>query len=132
VIVGYLFAAAFFELVLALRHTMSPDGEGFVVLVAVLGMAVGAFLLVRGVRPAAFVAPVAALFVAARFYTGDPYDAPYFQSYAEGGFPTWMFLLLGAAIVTGVTGWVWRRTRPFETVAVVILLALTVVFMNTH
>ena len=99
---------------------------------ALLAMVVGTFLLVRGVRPAAFVAPAAALFVTARFYTGDPYDAPYFQSYADGGFPVWVFLLLGAALLTGVTAWVWRRTRPLESVAILFLLAVTVLFMNTH
>ena len=130
--VGYLLAAAVFELVLALRHTISPHGEGFVVLGALLAMLVGTVLLVRGVRPAAFVAPAAALFVTARFYTGDPYDAPYFQSYADGGLPVWVFVLLGAALVTGMTAWVWRRTKPFESVAVMFLLAVTVLFMNNH
>jgi hypothetical protein len=130
--VAYLLAAAAFELVLALRHMISPHGEDYVVLGALLAMLVGTVLVVRGVRPAAFVAPAAALFVAARFYTGDPYDAPYFQSYADGGFPVWVFLLLGAAIVTGVTAWVWRRTRPLESVAVLFLLAVTVLFMNNH
>jgi len=130
--VAYLLAAAVFELVLALRHMISPHGEGFVVLGALLAMVVGTFLLVRGVRPAAFVAPAAAFFVTARFYTGDPYDAPYFQSYADGGFPVWVFLLLGAAILTGVTAWVWRRTKPLESVAVLSLLAVTVLFMNNH
>jgi hypothetical protein len=130
--VAYLLAAAVFELVLALRHMISPHGEGFVMLGALLAMVVGTFLLVRGVRPAAFVAPAAALFVTARFYTGDPYDAPYFQSYADGGFPVWVFVLLGAAILTGVTAWVWRRTKPMESVAVLFLLAVTVLFMNNH
>ena len=130
--VAYLLAAAVFELVLALRHMISPHGEGFVVLGALLAMVVGTFLLVRGVRPAAFVAPAAAFFVTARFYTGDPYDAPYFQSYADGGFPVWVFLLLGAAILTGATAWVWRRTKPLESVAVLSLLAVTVLFMNNH
>jgi len=132
VIVAYLLAAAVFELVLALRHTISPHGEGFVLLFALLAMVVGTVLVLRGVRPAALIAPAAALFVTARFYTGDPYDAPYFQSYADGGAPLWVFLLLGAAILTGVTAWVWRRTKPLESVAVLFLLAVTVLFMNTH
>jgi hypothetical protein len=89
-------------------------------------------LVVRGVRQAALVAPAAALFVAARFYTGDPYDAPYFQSYADAGFPVWVFVLLGAAMVTGITAWVWRRSKAFESVAVLFLLAVTVLFMNNH
>jgi hypothetical protein len=130
--VAYLLAAAVFELVLALRHMISPHGEGFVMLGALLAMVVGTFLFVRGVRPAAFVAPAAALFVTARVYTGDPYDAPYFQSYADSGFPVSVFLLLGAAILTGVTAWVWRRTKPLESVAVLFLLAVTVLFMNNH
>jgi hypothetical protein len=55
-----------------------------------------------------------------------------FQSYADGGYPAWVFVLLGAAIVTGVTAWVWRRTKPLESVAVLFLLAVTALFMNTH
>jgi hypothetical protein len=130
--VAYLLAAALFELVLALRHEIGPHGEGFVLLGALLAMVVGTVLVVRGVGPAAFIAPAAALFVAARFYTGDPYDAPYFQSYADGGFPLWMFVLLGAAIVTGVTAYAWRRTRRVESVAVLVLLLFTAMFMGTH
>lgn len=130
--VAYLLAAAAFELVLALRHEIGPHGEGFVLLGALLAMVVGTVLVVRGVRPAAFIAPAAALFVAARFYTGDPYDAPYFQSYADSGFPLWMFVLLGAAIMTGVTAYAWRRTRPVESVAVLVLLLFAAMFMGTH
>jgi hypothetical protein len=130
--VAYLLAAALFELVLALRHEIGPHGEGLVLLGALLAMVVGTVLVVRGVGPAAFIAPAAALFVAARFYTGDPYDAPYFQSYADGGFPLWMFVLLGAAIVTGVTAYAWRRTRRVESVAVLVLLLFTAMFMGTH
>lgn len=135
VLVAYLLAAAVFELVLALRREIGPHGEGFVLLAALLAMVVGTVLVVRGGRPAAFVAPAAALFVTARFYTGDPYDAPYFQSYAnggDGGFPFWVFVLLGAAIVTAVTAFAWRRTRPVESAAVLVLLLFTAMFMGTH
>ena len=131
-IVAYLLAAASFELVLALGHTPSPDWEWIVRLVAVIAMLVGAVLVYRNSGAAALIAPAAALFVAARFYTGDPYDKPVFQRYAEGGSPVWIFALLGLSLLTAVTALLWRRTAPVESVAVLVLVLITAMFMGTH
>jgi hypothetical protein len=135
-IVAYLLAAAAFELVLALRHSTSPHGEGFVLLFAILAMLVGAVLVFRGVPAAALLAPAAAFFVTARFYTGDPYyDSPFgstFRRYADGGIfpPTWIYVLLGLALVAGATTQLWRRTAPVESAAVLLLLAFTGLYMG--
>ena len=59
-IVAYLLAAAAFELVLALRHSIAPHGEGFVLLTALLAMLAGAVLVFRRVRPAGLFAPLRA------------------------------------------------------------------------
>ena len=82
-------------------------------------------------RPALF-APAAALFVTARFYTGDPYDEPDFQRYAEGGSPVWIFVLLGLAFLAAATTLLWRRTAAVESAAVLVLLLFTAMFMGTH
>jgi hypothetical protein len=131
-IVAYLLAAAVFELVLALRHNPSPDGEWVVRLGALVAMLVGAVVVYRNGGAAALIAPAAALFVTARFYTGDPYDKPDFQSYAEGGSPVWIFVLLGLAFLAAATTLLWRRTAAVEGVAVLVLLLFTAMFMGMH
>ena len=131
-IVAYLLAAAVFELVFALRHTPSPDGEWVVRLVALIAILVGAVLVYRTGGAAALIAPAAALFVAARFYTGDPYDEPGFQSYAEGSSPVWIIALLVLSLLVAATTLLWRRTAAVESVAVLALLLLAAMFMGTH
>jgi hypothetical protein len=131
-VLGILVAAAAYEFALALRHEISPDGEGFVLLIALVAMLVGAVLVYRNGGAAALIAPAAALFVTARFYTGDPYDRPFFQSYAEGASPVWIFLLLGLAFLAAATTLLWRRTAAVESVAVLVLLLFTAMFMGTH
>jgi hypothetical protein len=131
-IVAYLLAAAVFELVLALRHHPSPDGEWVVRLVALIAMLAGAVVVHRNGGAAALIAPAAALFVTARLYTGDPYDAPDFQSYAEGGSPVWIFVLLGLAFLTSATTLRWRRTAAVESVGVLVLLLFPAMFMGLH
>ena len=131
-IVAYLLTAAVFELVLALGHTIAPHGEGFVLLGALVAMLVGAVVVYRRGGAAGLIPPAAALFVTARFYTGDPYDRPFFQSYAESGSPMWIFVLLGLAVVAGATTLLWRRTAAVESVAVLVLLMFTALFMGTH
>jgi hypothetical protein len=131
-IVAYLLAAAVFELVLALRHTPSPDGEWVIRFVALIAMLVGAVLVYRNGGAAALIAPAAALFVTARFYTGDPYYKPDFQSYAEGNSPVWAFVLLGLAFLAAATTLFWRRTAGVESVAVLVLLLFPAMFMGLH
>ena len=133
VLVGILVAAAAYELSLALRHAISPDGEGFVLLIALFAMLAGAVLVFRVGSPAALFAPAAAFFVTARFYTGDPYYLPTFRAYGDGGVfsPVWIFGLLGFALLAGVTTLVWRRTAPIESVVALLLLTFTALWMGT-
>lgn len=131
-IVAHLLAAAVFELVLALQHNPSPDGEWVVRLVALVAMLVGAVVVYRNGGAAVLIAPAAALFVTARFYTGDPYDEPGFQSYAEGSSPVWIFALLGLAFLAAATTLFWRRTAAVESVAVLLPLLVTAMFMGSH
>jgi hypothetical protein len=132
-LVGYLVAAGVLELVLALQHRISPHGEGFVLLFALVAMVAAIVLVFLGAPAAALFAPAAALFVTARFYTGDPYYRPTFRTYADGGIfsPTWIFVLLGLSLVAGLTTWLWRRTVPVETGVVLALLAFTALYMGT-
>jgi len=80
VVIGTLVAAAAYELALALRHEISPHGEGFVLLIALVAMLAGAVLVFRVGWPAGLFAPAAAFFVTGRFYTGDPYYGPTFRA----------------------------------------------------
>lgn len=95
-------------------------------------MLVGAVVVYRNGGAAAQIAPAAALFVTARFYTGDPYYEPDFQSYAEGNSPVWIFALLGLAFLATATTLLWRRTAAVESVAVLVLLLFTAMFMGLH
>ena len=130
VLVGLLVAAAAYELALALRHAISPDGEWIVLLIALVAMLAGALLVFRGGIPAALFAPAAAFFMTARFYTGDPYYSPTFRAYGDGGVfsPGWVFLLLGLALLAGITTVVWRDTAAFESAAVRAVVLLLVAF----
>lgn len=129
VVVGILVAAAAYELSLALRHAMSPDGEWIINLVAVAAMLGGAVLVFRRVDAAGLFAPTAAFFVTARSFTSDPYYAPDFQTYGNGGL--WLYVLLVLAILAGITTHFWRRTAPFESGVVLVLLMFTALFMGT-
>ena len=131
-VTAVLLVAAAFELVLALQHRTSPHGEGFVLLAALVAMLGGAVLALRGVRSAPLLAPAAACFVTARFSTGDPYYGRTFRTYSDGGSfpPTWVYLLLGLALVAGATTQLWRRTVPVETAVVLFLLAFTALYMG--
>jgi hypothetical protein len=138
--VAVLIGAAIFELVLALRHARSPHGEGWVLLAAAVAMLVAAALASRRVGPAGLFAPAAAVFVTARFYTGDPYyggmtyfgPSTTFRRYADGGIvpPAWIFVLLGLALVAGLTTHFRWRTAPVESSVVLVLLFLTAWFMG--
>jgi hypothetical protein len=107
------------------------------VLLLALGAMLAALVLVFFRVPlAALFAPLAALFVTARFYTGDPYFdyTSTFTRYADHGniSATWIFVLLAAAILAGVTTHLWRRTPPLESALVLLLLMPTAMFMGAH
>jgi len=130
--VAYLLAAATYEFVLALHRSMSPDGESWILLGALVTMLVGVVVVVFRVGSAALIAPAAALFVVARLYTGDPYYEPYFRAYGDGGLfsAVWGFVLLALALVAAATTWRWRRTVPVESVALLLLLGWTALWMG--
>ena len=132
-VVGTLVACAAYELVLALRHTPSPAGSGAQLVVGLLAMLVAGGLLRARVLPTGLYAPAAALFVTARFYTGDPYYGSTFRSYSDGGFvpPAWVLGLLVLAFVAGLTTHLWRRPLPFESGIAIVLLFITALFMGT-
>ena len=130
-IVAYLLAAASYELVLALQR--SAGERGAVWGLAMLAMLIGAGLVFRsGRRVTSLFAPAAAFFVTARFYTGDPYYGSTFRRYADGGIfpPVWIFVLLGLALLAGITTFSWRRTAPVESAAVLFLLLFTALYMG--
>lgn len=131
--VATLLAAAAYELVLALRRTPSPSGAGALLVVGLVAMLFGGALVFARVSPVGLYAPVAGLFVTARFYTGDAYYGTSFRSYADGGIfpPAWIFVLLGAAVAAGLTTHLWRRSMPIESEAVLVLLMFTALFMGT-
>jgi hypothetical protein len=128
-----LIATAAYELALALRREISPNGEGWVLVVAVLAMLANVVLVFLRAGPVWLFAPAAAFFVTARFYTGDPYYEPYFRSYSDGGVfsSVWVLGLLGLAVLAGVAALFWRRTKPVESTVLLILLAFTALFMGT-
>lgn len=99
---------------------------------AVLAMLAGVIVLFSNFGFSGLLAPAAALFVVARFYTGDPYYAPYFRAYGDGGLfsPVWVFGLLVLALAAGAATQLWRRTAPWESAVVLLLLALTATFMS--
>ena len=44
--------------------------------------------------------------------------------------PSWIYFLLGLAVLAGLATQLWRRTVPFESVVVLGLLLLTALFMG--
>lgn len=133
-VLGTLVATAAYELVLALDHRSNPFD--WVLLLALAAMLAAIVLLFFRVPLAALFAPLAALFVTARFYTGDPYFdyTSTFTRYADHGnvSSTWIFVLLAAAILAGLTTQLWRRTPPVESAFVLFLLIPTALFMGLH
>jgi hypothetical protein len=131
-VTGTLVAAAAYELQLALLHEISPNGESWILLITLVAMLTGTVLVFRYVGTAWLFAPAAALFVTARFYTGDPYYEPFFRSYSDGGLfsPVWVLGLLGLAVLAGIAAQLWRRTKPVESAILLLLLAFTALFMS--
>lgn len=131
--VAVLLAAAAYELVLALRHTPSPSEDGALLVAGLLATLAAVGLLLARIPPSGLFAPAAALFVTARFYTGDPYYGSTFRAYSDGGIvpQAWTLALLGAALAAGLTTHLRRRTAPVESAVVLGLLLLTALFMGT-
>jgi hypothetical protein len=144
-VTGTLFAAAAYELALALGAG-SPGaepgdgvaGSGVVQLVAVLSMVAAAVLApFADVRPwpAALFASAAAAFLVAFFFTYDPYFAPDLRRYSEDGAVAgrWIAVVavvaLGNGVLTRLQPWIGR----FTTSGVLFVVVLTTVFAgNGH
>jgi hypothetical protein len=138
-----LWAATAYEVVLAAGGlSIGPQpgdtapGEPFVLGAALLLMALGAVLAPvvaagRGTFPlVALVAPSAAAFALARFYTYDPYYAPTLRRMSDGGFvnPRWMYGLAAAAVATAVVCCFRPRTGARVSVVVVLACAVTTLY----
>ena len=104
-----LVGADLYELVIALTGVVgavpgeAPFGEPVVYVLSLLAIFLGALLALAPSRTPVFpLGPAAAAFVAARFYTADPYYAPTLRRYSDGGLvaPAWIFALAALALVT--------------------------------
>lgn len=109
-VTGYELAVALGVVDLGSLPGEGAPGEGVVAVVAVLALLAATFLAVTLVgaewapRPAALLAPLAAAFLVARFYTFDPYYLPTLRRMSEGGLipAAVIFVLAGAGIVAGL------------------------------
>ncbi len=129
VVVTALIFAAVDELVLALANSSTPaDGALPVGSLAMLS----AFGLVFGkTRVAALLAPAAGLFVTARFYTQDPSYSGFHRTFAMNGIPqaSWVYFLLGAALVAGAIRYRTRLAGAVLSVIVFLLLMFTAIVL---
>ena len=138
--VGILFAAAAYELALALgAGSLGPEpgdgvaGSGVVEAVALFAMLVAAVLaFFPGVRPwpAALFGPAAAAFLVTFFFTYDPYFAPDLRRYSDGGAVAgrWIALVAAVALADGVLTRLQPRLGRVTTSAVLLVVLLTTVF----
>jgi hypothetical protein len=140
IMIGTLFAAAAYELALALgAGSVGPQpgedvpGALAVRLVAVAAMFVGAGLMAANLRwpAAALLAPAAALFVVPFYFTFDPYYAPTEQRYSDGGFfpLSWIVAVAVAGVVAGALTALFPRVGAWATIPVLLVLALTAMFV---
>jgi hypothetical protein len=94
----------------------APGGAGAVLAIALAAMLIGAVAAARWSGPrrrpqmAELLAPAAAAFLVARFYTFDPYYLPTLRRASDGGLvaPEVVYLLAGLALVAGLL----VRLRP--------------------
>ncbi len=139
-VVGTLFAAAAYELALALgAGSIGPDpgddvaGATGVQVVALLAMlAAPALAPVSSLRPwpTALFAPAAAVFLVTFFFTYDPYFAPSLRRYSDGGAVAgrWIAVVAAVAVADGVLTRLQPRIGRFMTSTVVVLVFVTAVF----
>jgi hypothetical protein len=134
---AYMLGAAVYELTLVIGGR-KEDVSGLV-LAALVAMLVGTGLAVLSPRAdvpvgvVAALAPSAAAFSLARFYTYDSYFTT-LRRYCDNGAvqPAWMFVVTAAAIVAGVLVWRSPRVGAVATAVVLVALAGTNVVMSSH
>jgi hypothetical protein len=137
VVIGTLIAAAAYELALALgAGSIGPEpGEGVVgsgvvepvAVVAMLAAAVIAPFSRARPWPAALLAPAAAAYLVAFFFTYDPYFAPTLRRYSDGGAVAgrWIAIFAVLALAVGVLTRLQPRLGRVTTSVVVLLLLVT-------
>ena len=135
-----LLAAAAYELALALKGTVGPEsgegatGEGWVSIVSVTAILVAVCIAIvsPGRRYLFPLAPAAASYVTARFYTADPYYAPTLRRYSEGGLvrPGWVLIVLAFALAAGLLTLVRPDVGVATTAAMLLLLLGTALLMG--
>ena len=111
-----------------------PAGESIVVTAALLAMLVGGMACFGNAVRAnvdsgavwMLLAPSAAAFVAARFFTFDPYYAPTLRRSSDDGVvsPWWIVVIAGLALATAALTWARPRLGMAATSAVLVLCAL--------
>jgi hypothetical protein len=143
-IVLLLTVAAIYEAAIALqivsmgkRPGDGAAGEGYVLLIALLAMLVGSFVSLSFVssrslkskKIASLVAPTAAAFVVARFYTFDDYFLPDLRRMSEDGnvAGSWIVALVVFALVTAVVTKVLPRIGIVMTSVVLLASAVLTV-----
>jgi uncharacterized membrane protein YbaN (DUF454 family) len=139
-LVGTLIAAAGYELALALGAG-SPGrepgsdvaGSGVVQVIAFLAILAAAVLspfLDWRPLPAALLAPAAAAFLVAFFFTYDPYFAPDLRRYSDGGAVAgrWIALVVIVALADGVLTRLQPRLGRVTTSLVLLVVLVTIVF----
>jgi hypothetical protein len=140
VLTAVLLAAAGYELMLALEGTVGPEsgeappGEEWVSLVSFAAVFFAACVAIvsPGRRYVFPLAPAAAAFVTARFYTPDPYYAPTLRRYSEGGLisPGWVLVVLAFAFVAALVTFMYADVGVAITAVVLLLLLGTALFMG--
>ena len=114
-----------------------PPGEGLVLSLALLALLVGSVSAVTRAKRmtdgdplTALLAPAAAAFVVARFYTYDPYYAPTLRRMSDGGLipAWWVFLLVVAALLASILARTRMHAGMPPTVVVLLLSALATLF----
>jgi hypothetical protein len=104
-----------------------PAGEGLVLFIALVAMLAGASLVAfRPLAPfAALVAPSAAAFLVARFYTFDPYYLPALRRMSDGGLvsPVLVFAVAALALCAAAITSARPQARRFMAGPVILVCA---------
>jgi hypothetical protein len=133
----YLLGAAAYELTLVIDGRTDNHTVAFITMLAMLvgaGLSLLSIPLSGPVWAVVSLAPTAAAFVAARFYTYDPYYGTTLRRYSDDGAmePAWVWLLAAAALVVGALARRSPRIGAVATAAVLVLLTGTTALMGTH
>jgi hypothetical protein len=134
---AYLLGATAYQLTLVIDGRTDNRTVTFVAMLMMLLGAGIALLSVRSLEPAwpvVLLAPSAAAFLIAHFYTYDSYYSPTLRRYSDDGGmePLWVWLVAAAALVAGVVTWRAPRFGAVATAAVLVVLTGTTALIGTH